>query len=268
MVCVDDAGLSDVGSWRSARRGDAKRWAFLWGCLHAFLLHLPATDRLTALQQAAGSEDEGLELVVEVLRAGVEVGGRAGGPRGAHQEEEEAPVVGDGPSLTSFLAASHPLTTSTGGANKDEPSPRAFTLLLPSATASQAATLVLLVERGLRTMVMGGQQQQQGGGRADDWRGGAYLLLLLLNRLEAALRLTGRGAVNEEALTPVLMPRAKAGMFGGVEEVAKGMEVWWLDKKDGAWRKGSVVGVHTDDEEKYFTIAKAGGGETQTELAR
>ena len=67
-----------------------------------------------------------------------------------------------------------------------------------------------------------------------------------------------------------MLPKELTGVFGGTDEVKVGLEVWWNDNKsvEEPWKKGSVVSVHVDDVEKYFTLAKGGGGETQTELKR
>jgi hypothetical protein len=48
-----------------------------------------------------------------------------------------------------------------------------------------------------------------------------------------------------------------------------GDEVWYRDARGGGeWRRVAVTAVHLDDAEKYFSIRRADGTETQTELMR
>jgi hypothetical protein len=258
---MDCAGLAEVPTWRTARRGDPKRWQSLYQCTEAFLQGaVAAQDRITTLLHACATESEGRQLVAEVLRAGVEVGGTQA--PAAVAEPWEAPTPG--PLLTRFLSASHPLTAprSSGTAAK-EPTVRPLRVLFGGADPCHAALLVGLIAEGV---LMAAE------GKKDDWRS-VFLVVALLTRLREALQERGSGLANEQAWTPVLMPPDKAGIIARPEDVKKGEEIYWFDKKAEAegsacWKKGTIASVHMDDEEKYFTVAKQGGGETQTEVTR
>lgn len=110
----------------------------------------------------------------------------------------------------------------------------------------------------------------------------AYLLSRLISVFEAAFtREKGTFTpvqVNERAFGRVVLPKEQTRSFDSPDDLKMGMEVWYRDRHmpasiadsapDRAWMRGNIVGIHRDDIEKYFTVKKIDGGETQMEFER
>lgn len=100
----------------------------------------------------------------------------------------------------------------------------------------------------------------------------AARLAALLVEADPVVSAAPRPPVNEAAWARVVLPKALTGAWDAPKELGMGTEVWYYDKRAktpaDAWRKGAVAGIHRDDGPLYFTVAKAGGGETQMEFTR
>jgi len=279
-----EAGLADAALWAEAR-AQPQELAAMWRCLEAVMHELAEEELLHAASDAAmvlirpgAPKEETVALIHEVLRAGVELGERA---------SMTVPVPGRGAfALSRFLSAT---------ANEDVlPSDTPFQLFfpaghdeeeegdsgmaaLPSVPWDVAHLLSQVVEAQLRVIAA-----------SSSWAD-AYLLARVMSLLEAAagheVGSQAHKPVNETAWSRVVLPKELTVFFDSSDELRLGTEVWYFHRRatpsssssseaatpvppESAWKRGKVVGVHRDDVEKYFTVSKASGGETQMEYSR
>lgn len=276
-----EAGLADASLWAGVR-SQPQALSSMWRCLEAVmhelaekgLLHA-ASDAAMVLIRPGASKGETVSLIHEVLRAGVELGERV---------SMTVPVPGRSTFFFSrFLSAM---------AKEDVlPSDTPFQLFFPAGDDDEedqgmaavpfvpwdiADLLSQIVEKQLQVLAV-----------SSSWAD-AYLLARVISLLESAAgHEVGSQAlkpVNQTAWSRVVLPKELAVFFDSAEELQLGTEVWFLDKQkvrsfssseavtpsppESAWKRGKVVGVHRDDVEKYFTVSKASGGETQMEYNR
>jgi len=280
-----EAGLGDAALWAKARAQPRER-AAMWRCLEAVMHELAEEESLHAAPDAAmvlirpgALKEETAALIHEVLRAGVELGERA---------SMILPVPGRGAfALSRFFSAT---------ANEANlPSEIPFQLFFPAShdeeeegDSGMAAPLSVpwdvahllsqVVEEQLRVVAA-----------SSSWAD-AYLLARVISLLEAAaghdIGTQAHKPVNETAWSRVVLPKELTVFFASSDELRLGTEVWYYDRRatpssssssseaatpvppESAWKRGKVVGVHRDDVEKYFTVSKASGGETQMEYSR
>lgn len=278
-----EAGLADAILWAGART-QPQELSAMWRCLEAVmhelteggLLHA-ASDAAMVLIRPGASKGETVSLIHEVLRAGVELGERV---------SMTVPVPGRSTfALSRFLSATAtedvlpsdiPFQLFFPAGHDDEEEGDHAMAALPFVPWDMADILSQIVEKQLRVV-------------ADSlsWAD-AYLLARVMSLLEAAAwHEVGPQAlkpVNETAWSRVVLPKELTVFFDSSDELQVGTDVWFFDKRkipsssssevatpvppESAWKRGKVVGVHRDDVEKYFTISKASGGETQMEYSR
>jgi hypothetical protein len=216
--------------------------------LVAVLQGLEGDARVAVLADGEGEGEKRVDvaLLEELLLAGTHLGRRVSGAGGwGHPRASRL--------LSAWLAAEPRATASSDEA--------AQLLFAPAPTP---------VEVSLAASVAGSLLRKAAGGPyGQDWHAAAALAQVL-GVLERALE-GARPArhVNEAVVGPVLLTREQMGAFGSADEVEVGLEVWWMDKRapEDPWKRATVLEVHRDDVEKYFTVRKAEGGETQTELS-
>ena len=268
---LHECGLADAEAWNVATEGRLTMWRCLEAVMHALAEeHLleDMADVASVLVRPGAPEHETVALLHQVLRAGVELG------------EPTSAVPGRASfAFSRFLGAA----VAASGGSALLPSDRPFQLFFPSSEDVEKPPLLswamahLLAQVVEVQLVALGQTQQYGASLS--WHD-AYTMARLVALMEGAgtAKAAKKRTVNQTAWTRVVLPKELTACFDSPEELQLGTEVWYFDRRvaatattdatDAAWKRGTVAGIHRDDVEKYFTVQKASGGETQMEFSR